>query len=130
MVIGRVDCPSVEKQSPESVIFETNPSCFGTYEVGVCESHYNICGKNEKCYYATAYPVVETKDDLGGIAEPEPQNGITEGAEYIPLSNSTNEEIGRYKQSVKTSLTIIRNMYVEQANMDFRTWVKMLMEGM
>jgi hypothetical protein len=39
-----------------------------------------------------------------------PQNGTIEGTEDITLSESTNEEIERQKQHIRTSLTILHNL--------------------
>ena len=127
---GVGDCPSVGKQSRESVISETNPSCFGTYEFGICERRSNLCGKNEKCRYATEHPMAEAKDDLTGIASPKPQNGTIEGTEDITLGDCNNEEIERQWQRIETSLAILRNLYTERANMEFWSRFEMVMKGM
>ena len=60
----------------------------------------------------------------------EPQNGITEGTKDIPLGNSINEEIERQRQHIRTSLTILRNLLIEQANMELWSWFEMITKGM
>ena len=60
----------------------------------------------------------------------EPQNGTIEGTEDIALSNSTDEEIERQWQHIKTSLAILRNMHIERANMEFWSRFEMVMKGM
>jgi hypothetical protein len=125
--INRVgDCPSVGKQSHESVISETNPSCFGTYEVGICESRSIFCGKNEKCRYATEHPTIETKDDLIGLTEPEPPWQDTGCKDPMFIQD---QEIQIQWTKVETSLAILRNLHIARGEAEFWGRAKMVMEG-
>ena len=47
----------------------------------------------------------------------------------IPETYS-NEEIERQWQHIETSLTILRNMHIERANMEFWARFEMIMKGM
>lgn len=60
----------------------------------------------------------------------EPQNSTIEGIKDITLGDCPNEELERQWQRIETSLAILRNLYIERANMEFWGRFEMVTKGM
>jgi len=117
--------------------------CFGKYWDKSFACRMNICKRKEACRAVINNPIEEAKDDLEGLAEPEPVWTPEQKGEFASKMFSLPKSMGECRAAptmdeiiekkciiIEEGLSILQGMYIKKAKDDFAGRVRKMMEAL